>query len=63
MAAIQEGRRLLVTLTGSATELVLHRDGAEPLRVPLRAAEDGAEAELELAELAARGPGTWIGAT
>jgi glycosyltransferase involved in cell wall biosynthesis len=59
VAAIQEGRRLLVTLTGSSTELVLHRDGAEPLRAPLRPAEDGWEAEIELSELAARGPGTW----
>ena len=59
MATIQEGRRLLVTLTGSGTELVLRRDGAEPLRVPLRLAADGLEAEVELSELAARGPGTW----
>jgi glycosyltransferase involved in cell wall biosynthesis len=59
VTAIQEGRRLLVTLTGSATELVLRRDGAEPLRVPLRPSAEGLEAEVELAELAARGPGTW----
>jgi glycosyltransferase involved in cell wall biosynthesis len=59
VTAIQEGRRLLVTLTGSGTELVLRRDGAEPLRVPLRPAAEGLEAEVELAELAARGAGTW----
>jgi glycosyltransferase involved in cell wall biosynthesis len=59
VAAIQEGRRLLVTLSGSSTELVLHRDGAEPSRAPLRPAEDGWEAEIDLAELAAHGPGTW----
>jgi glycosyltransferase involved in cell wall biosynthesis len=51
---IQEGRRLVVAL--DAPELVLARDGAE-LRAPVHAGE----AEIELAELAAHGPGLWRG--
>ena len=35
---IQEGRVLVVGATGDAAELVLRRDGAEPLRAPFRAA-------------------------
>jgi glycosyltransferase involved in cell wall biosynthesis len=53
---IQEGRWLLITVSGSGTELTLRREGTE-LRVPLR----GAEAEVELAALVAHGPGVWTG--
>jgi len=52
---ILEGRRLLVRVDGPATALVLRRDGADELRVPL----DAGEGELELADLAAGGPGRW----
>ncbi len=48
---------LVVGATGDAAELVLRRDGAEPLRAPFRAAEDEREAELPLAALAE--PGRW----
>jgi glycosyltransferase involved in cell wall biosynthesis len=64
-AEVQDGRRLLLTLTGldgSAAELVLRRDGAPDHRVALRPAVEGAgarEAELVLAELAGAGPGEW----
>ena len=64
-AEVQDGRRLLLTLTGadrSEAELVLRRDGLSQLRVPLRPAAEGAdarEAELPLADLAGAGPGEW----
>ena len=48
---------LVVGATGDARELVLRRDGAEPLRAPFRAGEDEREAELPLAALAS--PGRW----
>ncbi len=57
---ILEGRRLLITVTGPGTELVLRRDDAPPLRVPLTPAEERWEAEVELADLAAAGPGRWL---
>ena len=59
---IVEGRWLLIAGSGLGSELVLSRTGAEPLRVPLRAAAEHAgeqEGEIALADLAAAGPGTW----
>jgi len=62
---IREGRRLLVTVGGAvdlAAELVLRREGTPELCALLvRAADEegGREAELELADLAAAGPGSW----
>ena len=38
---------------------MLRRDGAEPLRVPLRAGRGRRGGRDRLADLAARGPGTW----
>ena len=45
---------LVVGATGDAAELVLRRDGAEPLRAPFRAGEDEREAELPLARARGR---------
>jgi glycosyltransferase involved in cell wall biosynthesis len=59
---IVEGRWLLIAGTGLGAELVLSRDGAEPVRVELRrAAErpDELEGEVALADLAAAGAGMW----
>jgi len=59
---IIEGRWLLIAGTGLGAELELSRQGAEPLRVPLREGAERAgerEGEIALAELAAAGPGTW----
>ena len=61
-AEIVEGRWLLIAGRGLGGELVLSRTGAEPLRMPLRAAAEHAgeqEGEIALADLAASGPGTW----
>ena len=58
---IREGRRLLVSLSGAdepAAELVLRRAGAAELRAALVAGADH-KAEIELADLAAAGPGSW----
>ena len=56
---IIEGRWLLIGCTGLGAELVLSRDGAEPLRVPLRRTAGELEGEIALADLAAAGPGVW----
>jgi glycosyltransferase involved in cell wall biosynthesis len=55
---IREGRRLVVSVGGvdsHGAELILRRTGASELRAALT----DREAELELAELAAAGPGSW----
>ena len=52
---VLEGRTLLVRVAGPAPALVLRRDGAAPLQVPIH----GGEAEVELEDLAAAGPGRW----
>jgi len=57
---ILEGRQLLISVTGPVTELVMRRDGAEPLHVLLAPGEHGWEAEIALADLAAAGPGRWV---
>ncbi len=59
---IIEGRWLLIGGAGLEAGLALSRDGADPLRVPLRSAPERAgelEGELALAALAAAGPGAW----
>jgi glycosyltransferase involved in cell wall biosynthesis len=57
---IVEGRWLLIGVAGRATALVLRRDAAEPLEVPLRRSAQGDdEGEAALAQLAAAGPGIW----
>jgi len=60
---IIEGRWLLIGGARLGAELLLRRDGAEPLRVALRRAAERAgevEGEVALAELAAAGAGEWL---
>jgi glycosyltransferase involved in cell wall biosynthesis len=59
---IIEGRWLLLGVAGLATALILERDDAEPLEVPLRPAAERAdelEGEVALSDLASAGPGVW----